>query len=86
MSTGEGLYGQVDSLMSLQIVISVERLRTLITLEWPIILLLLLTWVAQVHMLSHVLLRIAWHVHSANHLHLVAWVMYIGHDRSTHGW
>jgi len=46
MSTGEGLYGQVDSLMSLQIVISVERLRTLITLEWPIILLLLLTWMA----------------------------------------
>jgi hypothetical protein len=72
--------------MSLQIVISVERLRTLITLEWPIILLLLLAWMTHVHVLSHVLLRIAWHVHSPNHLHLIAWAMDIGHDRSAHGW
>ena len=49
MSTWEGFYGQVDPLMSLQIVISVERLRTLITLEWTIILLLLVPWMAHVH-------------------------------------
>jgi hypothetical protein len=76
----------MDPFVSLQVVISVERLRTLITLEWPIILLLLLAWMAHVHVLSHVLLRIAWHVHSANHLHLIARVMYIRHNRSAHRW
>jgi hypothetical protein len=44
MPAREWLHGQVYPLVSLQIMISIEGLRTLITLEWPIILLLLLPW------------------------------------------
>jgi hypothetical protein len=42
MTAREGLHRQVDPLMSLQIVVAVEALRTLIALERAVVLLLLL--------------------------------------------
>lgn len=50
----ERLHRQMDPLMSLQIMIPVEALRTLIALERPIVLLLRLAGVAHVHVGSHV--------------------------------
>lgn len=84
MAAREWLHGQMDPLVSLKIVVAIEGLWALVTLEWSVILLLLLPWMRYIHIVAHVLLRIAWHVHSAHHLHLVAGTVHIGHDRTTH--
>lgn len=80
VTAGEGLHCQVYALMSLQVVISVERLRALVTLERSVILLLLLPGVARVHVLSHMLRGIALHIHAPHERHLVARAVNIGHD------
>lgn len=38
MATRKGLHSQVNALMSLEIVISVEALRTLVASEWSVVL------------------------------------------------
>jgi hypothetical protein len=82
----EGLYGKMDAFMPLEIMVSVETLWTLITFEWTIILLRRLTvGMAGIHA---VMATIATHhaANSANHLHLRARVVDIGHDGSGHCW
>jgi len=69
--------------MSLQIVVTIEGLRTLVTFEGSVILLLLLSWVVAVHWTAHLMRRIL-HVHAAHERHLVPWTMHIGHDRASH--
>jgi hypothetical protein len=49
MSTRERLDCQVDSLVALQVVVPVEGLGALVTLERTIILLLLLRWMMPIH-------------------------------------
>lgn len=81
MPTGEGLHGQVDTLVALEIMITVERLWALIALEGPVVLWLLLAWVVCVHLAVH-LVRWILHVHAAHQRHLVPGTVNIGHDRS----
>jgi hypothetical protein len=83
MAARERLHCQMDPLMSLQIVVAVEGLWALITLEGSIILLLLLTWMMRVHRGSH-LMRWILHIHATNKCHLVSRAMYIGHNRTGH--
>jgi len=83
MSTGEWLHCQMDPLMSLQIVITIERLWTLVTFERSVILLLLLSRMVAVHWRTHLMLRIL-HAHSPHKRHLISWAMHIGHDRTGH--
>jgi hypothetical protein len=84
MAARERLHRQMDPLMSLQIVVAVERLWALITFEGSVILLLLLTWMMRVHRGSHLMWWIL-HIYATNKCHLVSWAMYIGHDWTCHG-
>ena len=83
VSTREWLHCQMDPLMSLQIVITIKGLWTLVTFEWSIILLLLLPGVVTVHLATHLMRRIL-HVHAPNKCHLVPWAMDIRHDWTSH--
>jgi len=83
VATREGLDSQMDPLVSLQIVVAVERLRTLIAFKGAVVLLLLLVGVS-VHGSSHVL-RWVLHVHAAYERHLVSRVVHVRHDGSVHG-
>ena len=92
MRAGKRLHSKVNSLVPLQIVIPVEALRTLIAFEGPVIryrLMMLLLWVAVVHVLSICSVPTVelWHhplLHVADHRHLVARTMYIRHDSTLH--
>jgi hypothetical protein len=83
VSAREWFHRQMDPLMSLQIVVSIEGLWTLVTFERSVILLLLLSRVVGVHWTSHLMRRIL-HVDSTHQSHLIAWAMHIGHDRASH--
>src|ERR1700761_5520425 len=83
MAARERLHCQMDPLMSLQIVVAVERLWALITLEGSVVLLLLLTRMMRVHRGSH-LMRWILHIHVSNKCHWVPWLVYIGHDWAGH--
>lgn len=83
VSTWEWLHRQMDPLMSLQIMVTIEGLWTLVTFEWSVILLLLLSGVMPVHWPAHLMLRIL-HVHPPYKGHLIPWAMHIGHDRASH--
>jgi hypothetical protein len=83
MSAREWLHSQMDPLMSLQIVVTIEGLWTLVTFERSVILLLLLSWMVAVHLPTHLMWRIL-HVHSPHESHLISWAMHIGHDRPSH--
>jgi len=74
MAARERLHCQMDPLVSLPIVVAVERLWALITFEGSVILLLLLTWMWWIL-----------HIYATNKCHLVSWAMYIGHDWTCHG-
>src|SRR4051794_22837414 len=78
----------MDALVALEIVVPVETLRALITLEWAIILLLRLT--VRMSTVNAVMTTIATH-HPADsaatdHLHLRARVVDVGHDGPGHCW
>jgi hypothetical protein len=81
--TWERFHSQMDPLMSLQIVVTIERLWTLVTFERSVILLLLLSRVVAVHWSTHLMRRIL-HVHSTYKCHLVSWAVHIRHDRASH--
>jgi len=83
VSTWEWLHGQMDPLMSLQIVITIEGLWTLVTFERAVILLLLLSRVVAIHWSTHLMRRIL-HVHAPHKCHLIPWAMDIGHDWASH--
>ena len=95
MITGKGFDGQVNALMSFEIVISVERLRTLITLERAIIwrrrlaVSLMMRRMTAIHMLHacEVTAGEPRH-HAGSHVthkrHLSIRIMYVRHDRSRH--
>lgn len=51
MATRKGLHSQMNALVPLEIVVTVETLRALIALEWPVVLWRLLRWVLGVHLL-----------------------------------
>lgn len=74
----------MNPLMALQIMIAIEALRTLITLERTIILRRRLAWVMTIQRRAHVLLRILSHIHAADERHLAAWCVDVRHDRSGH--
>lgn len=77
---------QVDPLVPLQVVVSVEALRALVALEGPVVLLLLLLLaLVAVHVLPAHLVRVL-HAHAPDERHLVARAVHIGHDGSRHGW
>jgi hypothetical protein len=69
----EGLDGKMDSLVALQVVISVEGLGTLITFKGTVVLLLMLR-VLTVHWCAH-LMALIWHVHAVNKSHLSSWAV-----------
>ena len=84
MSAGEWLHCQMDSLVSLQVVISVEGLWALIALERTVVLGLLLVWMAAIHVV-----HVRWisvHVHSSYKCHLAARTVDVGHDWPCHCW
>jgi hypothetical protein len=83
VSAREWFHRQMDPLMSLQIVVSIEGLWTLVTFERSVILLLLLSRVVGVHWTSHLMRRIL-HIDPTHQSHLIAWAMHIGHDRASH--
>jgi hypothetical protein len=60
--TRERLHCQMDSLMTLQIVIAIKGLGTLVAFEGSIILLLLLPWMVSIHLSAHLMLWIL-HLH-----------------------
>ena len=53
MGAGKRLDCQVDSLVSFQVVVSIEALRTLIALEWPVVRSCLLVRVVSLHEVRH---------------------------------
>ena len=84
MAAREWLDCQMDSLVSLQVVIAVEGLWALIALEGAVIWWGLALWVMPVH-----LVRMLWvplHVHAAYQCHLVPGVVHVGHDGTGHCW
>lgn len=95
MIAGKWFDGQMNALMSFKIVIPVERLRTLITLERTIIrwrrlaVSLMMRRMAAIHMLHacEVTAGEPWH-HAGSHVthkrHLPIRIMYVRHDRSRH--
>lgn len=81
----EGLDSQMDPLVSLQVVVSIEALWTLVTLEWPVVGgRLLMRWVSkEVGYCCGVAAVEAWHharVHT-NQRKLTVRVLDIGKDR-----
>jgi hypothetical protein len=83
VSTWEWLHSQMDPLMSLQIVVTIEGLWTLVAFERSVILLLLLSRVMAVYWSAHLMRRIL-HVHPPHKCHLIPWAMHIRHDRAGH--
>lgn len=93
MIAREGLHGQMNPLMALQIMIAIEALGALVTLEWSImgwwLLRCVCPWLT-VHRLwigrkttvechgKHAM------IHVSHHCHLCTWTVDIGHDRPGH--
>ena len=88
MAAREWLYCKMDALVALEIVIPVETLGALIALEWAIILLLrLAVGMSTVHtVMTTIATHHAAHSAAADHLHLRARVMDVGHDGPGHRW
>ncbi len=82
MAAWKRLYRQVDPLMSLQIVITIEGLWALVALEWAVVLGLLALGVVPIHL--GVMLWVTLHVHSSDQRHLVSGVVHVGHDGPSH--
>ena len=73
MTAREGLHRQVDPLVALEVMIAVERLRTLVALEWAVVLLLLLLLLPRmmaVDLRTH-LMRLVLHVQATDECHLI---------------
>lgn len=77
---GERLDSQMDSLVTLQVVVAAEGLHALVALEGTLRLSSGLVSVVTVHhMLSAVVLA---NSHTRNHGHLATWLVDVGHDRA----
>lgn len=83
MAAGEGLDGEMDAFVALEIVVAVEGLGALVAFEGTVVGECLALWVVPVHLR---VLRVALHVHSAHERHLVSRVVDVGHDGPGHGW
>lgn len=84
MAAREWLHRQMNTLVALQIVIAIERLRTLITFEWTIVVRHLLRMMPAIQWSGH-LLGICHAAHSAEESHLTARLVNIRHDRCGKG-
>lgn len=96
MKAGKGFHSEVDPFMSLQVMISVETLGTLVAFEGPIIghwlLLMLLLWLLLVAVdvlgVCNISAVELWHhamLHIANHGHLASGTMHVRHNGALHG-
>jgi hypothetical protein len=93
MIAREWFHSQMNPLMSLQIMISIETLRALVAFEGPIVgcwLMMLQQLIVIVHVLgiSSISAVELWHqsmLHRANHRHLASWTMHVRHDCTLHG-
>ncbi len=91
MKTGKRFHGQMDSLVPLQIVISIKALRALVTFEGSIVgnrlrvlVLLVVVHVLRICSVSAIEL---WHypmLHIANHGHLTSGTVDVRHDGTLH--
>lgn len=84
MAAGEWLHCQMDTLVSLQVVVSVEGLWALVALEGAVVWWRLALGVMPVHLMR--MLRVSLHVHAAYQRHLVSGVVHVAHDGTGHCW
>lgn len=81
MPAWEWFHSKMDPLVSLEIMISIETLRTLITFEWTIIWRWLLLVPVHLQMCSVTAIEGRYHAsHAVDELHIATWAVKIGHD------
>lgn len=82
VAAGERLDGKMYALVSLEVVIPIEALRTLVASEWSVVRRVRLCWVMRVHLLHRGVSTGVWHCHAWSHaVHeckLATWVADVG--------